>query len=476
MGKHTFRLTQSGSAVWDFQNASNNVISMWNMGQYERDKAFVEDTLTVHPTGSTLTNFLDNLKTFGRVIQDGDENWFQFKDGFPYTPIFLQFAQDGQSYTLQSEFFGGNPQAVANYIDAGLRANVLHDLPLTLRRRPYWEETAEQTLASGVTISNDGGYTDISGVRGDLPAPLTIQVRTATTNQDRIIVGFKARGTVTNFVNKYEAEGYTTRGTGVANLSSATEPNFSPGSSTVGQRWTPASTSETTILTWDITSNVSDQLGTYRVFVRWRDNRTAGFNVKIRVRAGVYTGSNDPQYGDYGDIAKYGDGTGTSGGSNSSPGTTSVSLTDCGIISLPPVDMQGMAPTKMIIELAATAETTSGSPTADFDYLLLVPLYELPLHRGYGMASYPIALGNGTTPDAILTARDRSPRAYLDASGTIQYGASEIRGNPLFAKPNTTIRVFVMTQRTSNLRHTYNLSNTVTISSLARYRYPGRGT
>lgn len=476
MGKHTLRLIQSGSVVWDFQNAANNVTSTWEMASYERDKAFVEDVLTIHPTGATQASFLDNLRNFGRVLQEGVENWFQFKDGFPYTPIFLQFAQDGQSYQFQCEFFGGDPEAVSNYIDAGLRANVLHDLSLKLRRRPYWEETSEQSLASGTTVSNDGGYAEISGVRGDLPAPLTIQVRTATTNQDRIIVGFKARGTVSNFVNKYEAEAYTTRGSGVANLSSGTEPYFSPGSSTVGQRWTPASTSETTILTWDITSNVSDQLGTYRAFVRWRDNRTAGFNVKIRVRAGVYTGSNDPQYGDYGDIPKYGDGTGTSGGSNGSPGTTSVSLTDCGIISLPPVDMQGMAPSKMIIELAATASTISGSPTADFDYLVLVPLYELPLHRGYGTASYPIALGNDAAPDAILTARDRSPRAYLDDAGTIQYAASEIRGNPLFVKPNTTTRVFIMTQRTSNLRHTYGLNNTVTITSLARYRYPGRGT
>lgn len=451
---------------------------MWNMAQYERDKAFVEDTLTVHPTGSTLVGFLDNLRNFARVVQDGDDNWFQFKDGFPYTPIFLQFAQDGQSYTLQSEFFGGNPQAVQNYIDAGLRANVLHDLPLTLRRRPYWEETAEQTLASGVTISNDGGYTDISGVRGDLPAPLTLTVRAGAANQDRIIVGFKARGTVTNFVNKYEAENYTTRyttGAGVTNLLVATEANFSPGAGTVGQRWTVDITDEVKLLTWDITSNVSDQLGTYRVFVRWRDNAST-FNVKIRVRAGVYTGSNTPQYGDYGDVAKYGDGTGTAGGSNSNPGTTAVPLIDCGVISLPPVDMQGMAPAKMIIELWGQATSSAGSPTADFDYLLLVPLYELPLHRGYGMATYPIDLGNGAAPDAILTARDRSPRAYLDDSGTIQYGGEEIRGNPLFAKPNTTMRVFVMTQRTSNLRHTYNSNQTVTITSLARYRYPGRGT
>lgn len=467
-------IVQSNSTLWDFQS-STNILSAWKLAPHDRAKTFVEDTMTLNPTGTSRTAFLDNLNTLGRTILTGEENYDLFRSGYYYTPTFLQFRQDGQSNVLQSEFFGGNPQEVENYLSGALRANVLPNLSTPIRRRPYWEETSDQSLASSVAVSNDGGSTTISGIRGDLPAPLTITVRTATTNQDRVIVGCKAYGTVANFTNKYEAEGYTTRATGVANLSSATEPNFSPGSGTVGQRWTVAGTSNLTLLTWDITTNVSDQIGTYRVFVRCRDN-AATFNVKIRVRSGVYTGSNTPQYGEYGDIYKYGDGTGTGGGSNSSPGTTSVPLIDCGIISLPPVDTQGIVPSKMIIELHGKADSASGSPTFDIDYLLLVPLYENPFQSGYAMATYPIALGNAAAPDGIITAKDRTPRAYLDSSGVLQYSASDIRGTPLFVKPNTSIRVFVMTQRVSNLRHTYNLNNTVTIVSTNRYRYPGRGT
>lgn len=475
MAKDTLTIVQGSSTLWDFQSTTN-VISAWKLATHDRSKLFVEDTMTLNPTGANRTAFLDNINTLGRTILTGEDNYEQFRSGYPYTPTFIQFKQDGQSNTLQSEFFGGNPQEVENYLSGALRANVLPNLSTLIRRRPYWEETTAQSLATSQSVSNDGGYVSISGIRGDLPSPLAITVRTATTNQDRVIIGCKARGTVANFVNKYEAEGYTTRyttGASVADLSSATEPNFSPGSGTVGQRWTVDTTSEITLLTWDITSNVSDQLGSYRVFVRCRDNNST-FNVAIRARAGVYTGSSAKQYGEYGDIRRYGDGTGTSGGSNSSPGTTSVPLIDCGIISLPPVDTQGSAPSKMIIELAAKA--AAASSTFDVDYLLLVPLYELPFQNGFTYADFPIALGNGAAPDAIVTAQDRTPRAYLDSSGTLQYGASEIRGNPLFAKNNTTIRIYVMTQRVSNLRHTYNLTNTISVTAMPRYRYPGRGT
>lgn len=472
MAKHTVKLVQGGSAIIDLQNYSNMIVSGWKLEAYDPKAVTIEDEFLLNPIGSSITAFYDNLDTLGRTMLDGEDNYYQWQNGLSYTPIFLQFKQDGSSHMMQTEWFGANPKAVNNWLSAARRAKVLDALPTAFRRRPYWEETATQSLASSESVSNNGGYFDISGVRGNLPSPMHILVRTATTNQDRIIVAAKARGTVTNFVNKYEAEDYTTRNAAVANL---TDANFSGAGAPQGQQWTPANTTATTILTWDITSNISDQLGTYRVFVRCRDNN-ATFNVAVRVRAGVYTGSNTPQYGDYGSFRKYGDGTGTSGGSNASAGTTAIPLIDCGIIKLPPVDLQGNAPAKMILELEGKAASVSGSPTFDVDCLYLMPLYELPMQSGYVMAKYPIALGNAAAPDGIITGLDRYPRAYLDDAGVVQYGASEIRGAPLYAWNSDTIRVFVLTQRDSNLRHTQNLTNVVTITAMPRYRYPGRGT
>ena len=478
MSKHLLRLVQSGSTLYDFQDPAYAVTSSWKIAVYDNTKTCVEDKLVINPTGSSITTFLNNLNTLHRAIMTGNDNYNQWRDGFPYTPVFLQFKQDGQENVLQSEFLGGNTGEVENYLAGALRAKIIPNLELTLKRRPYWEETSDQTLGGASSVSNDGGYYELSGVRGDLESPLSISVTAATTNQDRVIIGCKARGTVANFVNKYQAEGYTARyttGSSVADLVAGTEPNFSPGTGTVGQRWTVNTTSDVTLLSWDITANVADQLGTYRVFVRCRDNNST-FNVKIRVRAGVYTSGSSKQYGDYGDIYKYGDGTGTGGGTNSSPGTTAVPLIDCGIISLPPVDTQGKTPGRMIIELHAKADSTSGSPTFDVDYLILMPLYELPFQNGYVIADFPVDLGNSTTPTGIVTSKDRTPRAYLDASGTLQYSASQLRGNPLLVWNNKTVRVFVMTQRTSNLRHTYGINNSVTITATPRYRLPGRGS
>jgi hypothetical protein len=479
MSDHLVRLVRSGTTLIDLQNFANNVLSNWQLATYDEKAICVEDTLTINPRGATNTLFFDNLVTFGRAMIDGNDNYYQFQHGLPYTPLFLQFRADGSSTTMQSEWFGAEPEAVNNWVSAALRNKLIPGLVVKFKRRPYWEETAVQSIVAGQSISNNGGSYDITGVRGDIPSPLTVTVRTATTNQDRVILAAKASGhgqTVSNFVNKYEAESYTTRYTTASSVADLTDANFSGSGAPQGQRWTVNTTSEVTLLTWDITSNASDQLGQYRVFVRCRDNRTSGFNVKIRVRAGIYTTGNAKQYGDYGAIAKYGDGTGVTGGSNASPGTTAIHLIDCGIITLPPVDTQGVAPSKMILELAATATSTSGSPTFDVDCIYLMPLYELPLRSGYVMARYPIELGNGAAPDAIITGADRVSRAYLDDAGTLQYVASEIRGSSLYAWNNKTVRLYVMTQRDSNLRHTQNLSHSVTITVTPRYRYPVRGS
>lgn len=470
---------RSGATLIDLQNVANNILSAWEMSPYDEKKVCVEDNLTLNITGSSITNFYDNLVTFGRALIDGRDNYYQFQHGLPYTPIFLQFKQDGSSTILQSEWFGGDPSPIDNWVSAARRAKILDNFKVKFKRRPYWEETSSQALATSENVSNNGGYYDITGVRGDVPTPLTVTVRAGVASQDRVILAAKASGhgqTVGNFVNKYEAEGYTARGTGVADLAyHATNADFSPGSGTAGQRWTVAGTSELTLLSWDITTNASDQLGQYRVFVRCRDNK-ATFNVKIRVRAGIYTTGNSKQYGDYGAIAKYGDGTGVSGADNSSAGTTAIPIIDCGVITLPPVDTQGVAPSKMILELRGTAVSASGSPTFDIDCVYLMPLYETPMQTGYVMAKYPIDLGTGADPNAVITGADRVSRAYLDAAGVLQYAASEIRGAPIYAWNNKTVRLYVMTQRDSNLRHTQNNTNILTVTAIPRYQFPGRGT
>lgn len=465
MSSHVVRLTRSGATLIDFQLFANNVLSGWNLAPYE-DKICVEDEMVLNIRGANQTTFFDNLTTFGRALTDGQDNYEQLQNGMPYTPIFLQFKRDGNATTMQSEWFGGDPSSVENFASAALRNNLL---PLTVKfkRRPYWEELSPQVLATSQNIVNDGGVYDISGVRGDLPSPLAITIRTAAVNQDRVLIAAKARGTVTNFVNLYEGEGYTTKHSEVS--VSTVDANMSGGARV---RWTPTDTSAHTILTWTIDTNIADQLGTYRVLVRCRDNSDP-FNIMIRVRAGVYTSGNAGQYGEYGSYRKFLNGTGTAS-ANGSAGTTNIPLIDCGIITLPPVDTQGVTPSKMIIELEGKAAAASG--TFDIDCFYLMPLYELPTQSGQALIRLPIELGNGADPNAILTGADRNARGYLDAAGVLQYIASEIRGSPLYVKPNTTVRLLVLTQTDSSLKHKQALTNIVSVSAIPHARYPTRGT
>ncbi len=474
MSNHLARLVRSGATLIDLQNDSNNVLSNWELSPYDEKAICVEDVMTLNPRGATTATFHDNLVTLGRALIDGADNYYQYQHGYPYTPIFLQFRQFGTTTILQSEWFGGDPEAVENWASGALRSNLVPNYRVKFKRRPYWEETSAQALATAQSVSVNGGTLDISGIRGDIPTPLTILVRAGTTNQDRVIIAAKSSAhgqTIANFVNKYEAESYSVRGSGVADL---TDANFSGAGAPQGQRWTVGTTAEQLLLSWDITSNISDQLGTYRVFVRCRDNRVTadgGMNVKIRVRAGIYTTGNSKQYGDYGALAKYNDGTGT-GGANNSATTTAIPIVDCGIITLPPVDTQGVAPSKMILELYGDASSTSGSPTFDIDALYLMPLYETPMRTGYAMVRFPIEMGNGAAPDGIVTGADRVARGYLDSAGVLQYAASEIRGSPIYAWNSRSVRLFIMTQRDSNLRHTQSVSSTITVTAIPRYRFP----
>lgn len=468
--KHTLKLVRSGLDLYDFQGSNVSVLSQYSPEALDKDKLFVKDNLVINPHGSNTASFYDNLNTLFRALEDADFNLDRAQRKMTYTPIFLQFRHANGNYVVQTEVFGGARGKIENYVNGALRSNLVNAMPLELRHRPYWEETSAQTLATDSSCSNNGGYVEVSGVRGDIPSPLKFTIRAGVANQDRVIIAAKYLGTVANFVNKYEAESYTEKHSSVTSL---TDSDLSGGA---GMKFTPATTSEVSLIKWNITSNVSDQLGTYRVFVRCRD-KAATLNTKIRVRSGIYT-SSGYQWGEYGDYAKYADGTVTAGGSNgSSGGTTEIALVDCGIISLPSIDTNGVAPSTLAIELRGTANAQNGTSTYQFDIdcIYLMPCFELPCNTGLTAVQFPYNLGTNAEPDAVIDSNDRTAAAYLTTSGVLQYPSQDVRGSHLKIWNNKTVRFYILTQRSSNLRHTRNSTNTVSITATPRYQF-SRGT
>ncbi len=473
MASHIIKLVRSGATLWDFQNRSNNVLSKYVPAPYDAYVKTVEDHLTLNPTGATVVTFLDNLNTYFRAIDDARYNYECWQRGAPYTPIYLQFQQAGSTNVLQTEVLGGDTDAVENYISGALRARLINALPATLLRRPYWEETSAQSIVSTTSLNN-GGFVTLTPIRGDVPAPLKITVRSDNANQDRVILAVKSYGTLANYINKYEAEAGTTYGANVGTLTPDTDL-----SGNAGRQWTPASTAiaaDQSLIIWNNSTNVADQLGTYRVYVRCRD-LAATLNTRIRVRSGIYTSAGSYQWGDYGDSAKYADGTGVAGGANtSSGGTAKIALVDCGVITIPAVDTQGVAPATIALELRGQVIANGASYKFDIDCLYLMPVNEAALGSGLQIATFPAELGSATTPDAIVDANILTPGAQLSTSAVLQHPASDLRGKPLLAWTNKTMQLYTLTQSTATMRHQQSGSATVTATATPRYRFPGRGT
>lgn len=202
---HTVKLTQSGSTLYDFQSSTVNVLSKYSPATYDPKVKMVSDEMVLNPRGTTIAAFLDNLNTLNRTLEDAQENFSQSQLGYPYTPIYLNFKQENSSYAVQAEVFGGETGQIENYVSGALRGRLIHNLPFQLKRRPYFEETSAQSLFNS-TAANNNNPIAVSGVRGDVPAPLKITVQTNIASQDRIIIGCRVRGTIANFTPRYQAE------------------------------------------------------------------------------------------------------------------------------------------------------------------------------------------------------------------------------------------------------------------------------
>ena len=458
---HILRLRQSSTTLCDFQDVTKYGLREFSEYSFGQSAQFGVVKLVLDIRGTSQTDALDNLTTLMRTLEACKRNYFLWQASTNYTPIYLQW--EGSTVTsaiVQTECFGLSDDSEGALEQVLARPEVflsgrIENVTLSLKVRPYWEETSAQSLVSGATVANaqDTSTSGSASVRGDLPAPLTIKVVPGASSQDTLIVAMRSAGTPGSYSAILEAGTYNARGSNVANTTDANLKAATP------QRWSPASTSEQLLLRWSATMT-ADNVGTFRAFVRCRDNNATA-NVKIRMRAGNADASSNIQYGDYGADAKF---------VNTVGGTTAISWIDCGVIRAPATATGGALTRTRIIELRGQALAASSS--FDIDYVLLVPLYEDAVGGGYCAMTLSSLTSGGAM---VINANDRSPAAYSEASSTVNHVASNIIGAPLYAMPNQQFYLWYVTLGSTTSRHTHNVNNTVTVTATPRYRL-GRGT
>lgn len=461
MTAHTFQLKQDSTVLVNFTDTTNYYYSLQRYSINARGKPFVTSPIRFTIRGTSKDVLFDKVIALQRALSDARDNYYRMQQGQAYTPIWLQFQDAAATNLVQSEFFGIPPEEdwrIDDLLTKAMLSNRIPDIELPLYHRGYFEETAAVAVSgSPFTANNNGALMAITNtdVRGDLPAPLKVQVRTGAAGVTRLLAALKTQGTVANFVSKYEAEGYAARGSGVADLTDAT---FSGTGAPQGQRWTPGATSEQLLLRFTITSNVLDQYGFFRVLVACKDNSASTVNVKLRVKPFVYSGSTY-QYGAWG-----------GNGQQVQPALVGArTLVDCDVIKLPAVDAANVAVSGMGFEIWGQAAATGTSHYFDLDNVYLVPAYEGAGHSGQIIAVLPLALGTAGQPDGVIDALDRVAPAYeVDGSAVLLFPSNDVRGESLLAFPARASKLLVIAD-VNNGAHDQTVNNTVTVTYMPRY-------
>ncbi len=455
------KIVQGGGTLVDFTDGTNFALVSLDYTVTPDERGMVAHHAVIDVLGASNDAVAQNLITLHQAILNAKNNFDKWKRGQSYTPIYFQTKLPNGTYTVQAEMFGDWNDTLEDLLAAPILSNLIENVSIPLLCRPYFEETARVALAgSPFTVSNNGGSLAIPNtLRGDLPAPLYVKVRTGMANADRVILALRGDGTVANFVAKYEAESAAVLGSGVGLVADAA---MSPGSGNSIAQWTPGVTTEQGLIGVTITTNLVDKIGKFRLLAAVKDE-AAALNTKIRGRMGLYTGAYSTiggaqMYGDWGDVAKY------------ALAVSTRALIDCGVVSPPDTGSAAVAG-GMVIEIYGTATATGATKKFDLDALYLLSCFEGGDESGYIVASFPTALGTGVQPDGVVNSHDRVRRAYVvNGSDVLVLPATDINGKDITVFPGRAQNLYVLTAKQSNGNHDWNQNQTVTCEYTPRYR------
>lgn len=290
----------------------------------------------------------------------------------------------------------------------------------------------KETLATATPGNNPAGtmWLDVTGVKGDVPAPLNLVVGASgvvSGGRRKTVIAVRRRGTPSAAPFALQAEAMST-----ASADTTVQPNSTlmsgAGSNYVRTTFASIATAfpRVSIGPWPTPASV-DLRGTYRVYARVRQNTGSDvIEVQLRWGAADVGVENTPVVlpPDLG------------------PSAPTVKYVDLGLVQMPvgtdvPEDFAGAAMSSRGINLAVWARRISGTGSLDIDVLLFVPADDRML-----LVTWPDTGGAGATDFYI-----DSDRSRIYGRGTVgelfSTQAPEIEGGFPMVSPGVTNRVYV---------------------------------
>ena len=420
----------------------------------------VDEEITIEIVGSSLDDLLlqkNNLDAFFLKARDaqvarnngGSANYFWLSD----RPL------NSSTKTYKCEIIAGEVELPEDFYDTNMLAYIADGVTIRLQRAPY-VSASTLTILNGVSATNgysdyvDIGASGATAITGDLPAPLSVKIAGGDTVSTRVLMAMRMRGTPSNFKQIYWAKDATKDATTAARNADTT---FDGNNTTNGTRTTATGTTETKILRWVNTTNVTDQYGRFQAYARVRSN-TAG-RYSLRLKVGRTDGTNDVFPASGGFVTDSAQSVGTDSGNALAwvylgEFESSYAATLYGIV----------------YELWATCSSTSGSPTLDCDGVFLFPVGEGPVGTGLVQATFDLATAATGVNNAVISAiPGDEPATLANVSDVATFPKLPDAGAPLYGLPARAARLFIVLLDATNTRHNHTHALTVTVKHELRH-------
>lgn len=434
--------------------------------------SFVPDAVSrnieVQLRATSVDDLLTQKKTLEKFFTDAMEASVKRANGKNASYFLLEENPlNTASNTSTTEIFFGEISMPRDWLSAKLTKFIVDGIEIKLVHEPYYTASVIELISAETINNSDGNYIDldasgVDSVEGDQPSPLKIKIDGGDTTTTRVLIGTKAQGTVANFVHAY----WSKDATEVIATADESQTYIDGDGTNLGERYTATDTSEHCVWRWTKTTNVSDQYGLHRLFAR--AYASVADRYTLRARFGLWDGTQivypfgegyTLESDDLADVPVRGSGN-------------LVPMVELGELQIPlPETLSTLY--GFVIEIYATCSSISGNPYLVLDGLRLLPVAEAALETGYVDATFDAATAAVGVDAAYISGVEPEPSAYLaNASAVITFPRIQNATRPIWATPQTAMRLFFMLLDSSQM-HDYTLASiAITISHEYRSASP----
>lgn len=306
------------------------------------------------------------------------------------------------------------------------------------------ESVVVGTVSNNPAAGSNGCYFDVSGIKGDVPAPMVLvtSYHPGVPTTDQLILGVRQSGTPENMLHSFQAESGTA-GTNTTNPGGGPDGAMSGSGTNNYLRCafgTDTMQPRVSITAATSAVNKAEMAGTYRVFAGIR--RSAAGTLRARLVAPNSSTGEDVTL----------------------PTTTATRLlVDLGLMTMDSANPSVYPKATLTVEAARD----SGTSNLDFDVVHLVPADATLMIATVTHSTTGALVVDGET-DSVYTVDDASA-VYSGADIEVTRDNQAAGGIPMLA-PRVTNR-FVMIRHTDGASYDRTLNTPVTIYYLPRYGY-----